>query len=180
MPTGAGSVQHVFPGTYAVAAKASSYYTAEGQSVVTYFGQQSARTARLAVALSPQGAAKVQASASSWLSKCAASGQLAPSGCPFRAVAEPGITYSNGHWTIQSEPSLEVGKWDPQSDGWQVTTSTPGQITFTADAARGNATGTASTGLQQFVVVGTAVPSGSGISFVPSPSYSPQTGGALT
>lgn len=171
------TTQDVLPGTYAISAAPSAVSTAAAQRVTVRLGQAGGST-HLDVALTSAGRAQVQSSARAWLAQCAASGDLAPSGCPFRAVATPGITYSAGQWSIASDPTLTVGAWDAQSNGWQIGTSAPGSVTFTAHAVDGDEVGTASTGARPFVVSGTAVPNGSGVAFVPSPSYSSSTGAA--
>lgn len=173
--------QHVFPGSYRASAAGSRDIRVTDATADATFATQRARTAVLALGLASDGGAQAESQVASWLSACAASSALHPDGCPFQAVPDPTISYSNGRWTIQSRPGLSLGEWNPELGGWPVTTTTPGYITFTADAARGDLIGTATTGSRPFVVVGTAVPDASGeIRFVPSPSYASSGASALT
>ncbi|MFC4242428.1 hypothetical protein ACFOYW_03505 [Gryllotalpicola reticulitermitis] len=167
--------QAVLPGTYAVEPASSPSYGAPPQKVTAVLGRPSA-SATIAMTLTAQGKTEVQASASAWLATCVASTALAPSGCPFRAVGTAGVSYSQGRWTMAAQPTLAFGGWNSTADGWQVTSTTLGEVSFIARARSGAASGTASTGPQLFSVLGTAVPTNSGASFVPSPSYSSSAG----
>lgn len=169
--------QRVLPGTYVVAAAPNPDYTVASQTVRATF-TAAAHPAQLTVALTAAGKAKAQESASAWIAKCAASTDLVPSGCPFHSAVEPGITVLDGHWTVSAQPTLAFGTWSTAVGGWVVTSETPGTVTYTGRATRGGRLGTASTGAFSFFVVGAVVPSGSGVSFVPSPGYSSESGQA--
>jgi hypothetical protein len=166
--------QHVFPGTY------------EGQYAgdITNFGGTYAwatvefttsapHPEEIGLELQDKGKANAATAVASWVSKCATSSELHPPGCPFRAIPDPGISYSNGRWALQSQPRLEESAWSAELGGWPLTTASPGYISYTADAAQGGLTGTATTGSKPFSVAGAIVPdAGGGIRFVPSAVYS--------
>lgn len=162
----------VFPGTYSVRAADGGVVTAQPAAVTTTFAGTSA-PAVLTARLQPAVVSTVRSDVDAWLTRCAASSELRPEGCPFTAVPEDGVTYSDGVWAIQSRPAIAEGSWNAQLGGWPVASTSEGFVSFCAHATQGGLSGTATTGSQPFRVVGTAVADpGGGIRFVPSPAYS--------
>jgi len=168
----AGIDERVLPGTYAIGLAADPLFTAQTASVAAYLAPSAApRPATLRVALTPAATAKIDTAVGAWLDGCAASPELAPPGCPFRAVPTPGVTYSGGRWDIRSRPELAPPAWSPQDGGWRVAAAAPGYASFSAQAMQGGLHGTASTGINPFGVSGTAIRSGDGFRFQPSAAY---------
>jgi hypothetical protein len=177
-----GLTQHVFPGTYTASSRGTQYFEGTDASATAVFEAGAAPRAALRLELAAGGQAHAAAEVNDWLTTCAASSELHPEGCPFQAVPEASVSYSNGRWTIQSRPTFAAGRWNDQLGGWPVTTSAPGYVTFTARAAQRGLTGTATTGSNPFSVAGTIVPDAVGeLHFVPSPNYAaPGAAGSLT
>lgn len=172
--------ERVFPGTYDVDAGDTAYYLGGVSAASATFAGQLGAASPIRLALTHEGEEKVQSEVSAWVTACAASTSMQPDGCPFRALPQPATIYSDGRWAVQSQPSLTEGSWSDELGGWPVTTSTPGYVSYSADATQGGLAGTATTGSRPFSVVGTAVPDAkSGIRFVPVPSYAAAIGGAL-
>jgi hypothetical protein len=167
-----GADERVLPGTYTAALAADPLFTAPAVSVTAYLAPGAApRQATLQVGLTEAATARIEAAVDAWLDGCAASTELAPPACPFRAVPTPGVTYSDGRWDIRSRPALARPSWSPQDGGWRVAASSPGYASFSAQAMRGGLHGTASTGVNPFGVSGTAIRSGDGFRFQPSAAY---------
>ncbi|GAA4160360.1 hypothetical protein GCM10022286_16250 [Gryllotalpicola daejeonensis] len=174
---------HVLPGTYAAQDRGdNTYFWAQDAEATATLGATSAGAAVMQLELSPDGGYAAESQVTGWIDRCAASADLAPDGCPFKAVPQASVTYSAGKWTIESPPRVDEGEWNAALGGWPVVTSSPGYVRYTARAAQGGLTGTATTGSNPFSVAGTITPqSGGGVRFVPSPTYSgTDTSGALT
>jgi hypothetical protein len=174
--------QHVLPGAYRAALAGGGQVTGTPATALATFAAARPAPAVIRLTLADSGESAAREQVAEWIAQCAASSELRPDGCPFRAVPEESVTYTDGHWTIDGQPSVRVGEWSAQLAGWPVTTSSPGYITFTAHASKGGLSGTATTGSNPFSVAGTIVPDASGtVHFVPSANYSDtDTSGSLT
>ena len=173
-----GSVtQHVFPGSYSASSHASGKVHARDATATATFDTERGEPAVMQLELTPDGMSAATAQVQAWVDACAASDELQPAGCPFQAVPGTGTAYSNGRWTVQSEPRVSEGEWNGQLGGWPVVTSEPGYVTFTARASQAGLTGTATTGSNPFRVAGVLVPEDGGeVRFVPAASYSSSDG----
>jgi hypothetical protein len=174
--------QHVFPASYAAAARNAGNFVGVDTTATATFEIQRSAAVEMGIELAGTGQADADGEVQAWLANCAASSELHPANCPFAAVPEASVTYSDGSWAIDAQPVFDVGEWSAQLGGWPVTTSVPGYVTFTARASEGGLVGTATTGSNPFSVAGTVVPDAAGeLHFEPSPSYSsPGAAGSLT
>ncbi|AYG02996.1 hypothetical protein [Gryllotalpicola protaetiae] len=174
--------QRVFPGTYEASSHTGSVILARSASATATFAAAHSAPAVMSLELVPEGQVQADAEVNAWLTACLASTDLHPEGCPFQAVPEASVTYSNGNWTMQAQPVFDTGDWSDLLGGWPVTTSRPGYVTFSARARQNGLAGTATTGSNPFSVAGTIVPDASGaLHFTPSANYSsPSAAGSLT
>ena len=179
---GGSLTQRVFPGSYETSPRESGAFDVGYATATATFDAARPAPVRVPVGLTEAGKASADAAVNAWLTTCIASTELHPEGCPFQAVPEASVTYSNGRWTIQRQPQFALGDWSDQAEGWPVTPSSPGYVTFSARAREGGLTGTATTGSNPFSVAGTIVPDASGaLHFTPSANYSsPGAAGSLT
>ena len=174
--------EKVLPGTYEATTRTAGDIQLVDSAATATFASTHPAPAVMQVQLADSGRTQASSLVTAWITQCAASSELHPSGCPFRALPDGSATYTDGRWTIQSQPTFGMGEWNAQLGGWPVTTSKPGYISFTAHATEGDLVGTASTGSNPFSVAGTIVPDAAGkLHFEPSPNYS-DTGasGSLT
>jgi len=156
--------QRVFPGDYeSDDAGPADYFAADWYVTASArFGVTAVTPTAIGLQLADGASASIASAAAAWLNGCAASTQLAPSGCPFKAIGDPTVAYSDGRWSLESQPVLTEGDWDAALGGWPVATTQPGHVTFTAHATQGGLSGTASTGSVPFRVLGVAIPESSG------------------
>lgn len=172
VPTKNGEAkQRVLPGTYEVAGVADPMLTSTRTSAIATLADDQPQPVALRFGVSDAGRAQIEAAVRAWLDGCAASTELAPPACPFRAVPQDGVAYSDGRWDIRTRPTLAEPTWSAQANGWRVAAATPGYASFTAHATQGSLYGTASTGDEPFGISGTAIRSGSGFTFQPSAAY---------
>lgn len=143
---GGTATLRALPGTYAVTVEGGKWFTAEGaDATVSGFSTSPSSQVSLAAELTDAGQQAAKAAVDAWVDGCIASTEAAPSGCSFYAYGEdPAYTYTNQKWTLGTRPVVEIGAW--ASSGWQVTTTTSGRATFTADISGPGGVGTASAG----------------------------------
>ncbi|WP_022882695.1 hypothetical protein [Gryllotalpicola ginsengisoli] len=165
-------VERAFPGTYAIDAAQEKYYSVSAGAVAAVFPPQQAAAAEVSAEAQPAAVSAAKDAVGKWLADCVAQTSMTPEGCPFYAEPQQGVTYSNGHWTLDEAPQVALGGWNDELGGWPVATSSPGYVTYSSDASVGGLTGTATTGSQPFEVSGTLVVSGDSVRFVPSSAYS--------
>lgn len=162
----------VLPGAHAVALGGGAMYTGQSGTVQTTLADGPTEVS-LSVEPSQAGIQAAQKAVDAWIDACAASGVLAPSGCPFAATGDPTLTLSNGAWTIDAYPAVRIGAWSAQLGGWQLASETQGTAEFSAEASGGGRSGTVRTGVIPFTAVGALTGfDGTAARFTPSPGYS--------
>ncbi|GAA4177706.1 hypothetical protein [Gryllotalpicola koreensis] len=174
--------QRVFPGSYETSPRTTGQVDVGYATAKATFEATRTDPVTVPIGLADSGKSTADRQVQTWLANCAASSELHPANCPFEAVPEASVIYSDGRWTIDTQPVFDVGEWSDRLGGWPVTTSAPGYVTFTARARQGGLVGTATTGSNPFGVAGMILPDSSGgLRFVPSANYSsPSTAGSLT
>ncbi|UXN26336.1 hypothetical protein N8D74_05485 [Curtobacterium flaccumfaciens] len=134
------------PGTYDVAFDGDEWTTARGGSAsVSGFGRSTSTPVQMTTTLTTAGQQAAKRAVDDWVDGCIASTDAAPAGCSFYAYGQnPAYTYSNQKWTLETRPTVRVGSWT--TNGWLITTTTPGRAKYTADISGAAGTGTASAG----------------------------------
>ncbi|WP_144711487.1 hypothetical protein [Curtobacterium pusillum] len=134
------------PGTYDVAVDGGKWYSADATTAtVAGFGGSASSPVSMTTKLTAAGEQSAKGAVDAWVDGCIASTDAEPAGCSFYAYGQDSsYTYTNQKWTLDARPSVAVGDW--LSNGWLVTTTTPGSATFTADISGPGGVGTASAG----------------------------------
>jgi hypothetical protein len=134
------------PGTYDVGVDGGKWYSADATTAtVAGFGGTASSPVSMTTELTAAGEQSAEAAVNAWVDGCIASTDAEPKGCSFYAYGQDAAyTYTNQKWTLDTRPSVSVGGW--LSNGWLVTTTTPGRATYTADISGPGGVGTASAG----------------------------------
>ncbi|MFF1572828.1 hypothetical protein ACFVWR_08780 [Leifsonia sp. NPDC058292] len=108
------------------------------------FGDATTKAPTISAHLTSKGEDAIHSAVDAWIDGCAASTELSPPGCPFEGIGDPGITYTNVTWSMESRPSFSVD-YTYFDGGWTVASITDGSVTASADISRPSdgATGTA-------------------------------------
>jgi len=127
-----------FPGTYNVLPEFPSrmYYAPPFTVTAVGFGNAEPKPADMAIDLSSEGESAAEQAVNEFMDKCAASTELVPAGCPFRAVGQAGVTVDSATWSLDTRPEFSVGGYT--SRGWPVVSTTVGSAKMSGTAHDGS------------------------------------------